>query len=699
MVGLRGRSALGKKAHITVLEGSDRLGGWLRTVHKDGYLFERGARSFRPSMGGVTVLKLVEELQLTSAAIAPPAAGKNRWIYLNGKLEPLPGDLKGFLMNDTVMKGVGDTAWDELFKPKTPWTANDFDESVYDFISRRFSPYVANTLIDPLAGGIFAGDIRKLSIKSAFGRLYDMEQEHGSVVRALLTARCVKTPPPSAHSYTLASSHPPAHPPTYPLIHSRLTCPLTCPCSAADEEGESAFVKDMKQHTSVTFERGMETLTDELARRLREDPDMVEIRTGAVVQRVWPHAPQGGGGGGGGGDGRVGLAVGGAEAEAGVDAEVMEFDHVFCTLPASAASTVMHASAEPPPQSPSPQSPPPQTAQLLGAAAQALGSIPYASVGVVNLGYDRDVLGGKWAGFGHLIPSGEGQRALGCVWDSCAFPQQPAGHTAHYGQRAEGSRLTVMAGGALQPELAELSEEELTVPLVPHGRPRSDLSLVSLAHARSRSASHPPALHSFHPRPHHTAHSTPHTPTLAHPHTRTPTHPPASHLLTFPPSPQELALDTVREHLGVVRAPAAIVSAVERDCIPQYNVGHSGKVAAAELALGKAFSGRLTLLGNSYHGVGVADTVADAKKAADALAEKSHQGGGGGGAGLTATATTVATTMAHVMASPEVAGGGGGRAGLADLRAMTVPELKQLCAQAGLAKAGKKQDLIDRLAQ
>ena len=201
----------------------------------------------------------------------------------------------------------------------------------------------------------------------------------------------------------------------------------------------------------------------------------------------------------------------------------------------------------------------------------------------------------------------------------------------------------------------------------------------------------------------HTAHRTPphlHTHTLVHSYTHTAAHPPASHLLAFPPSPQELALDTVREHLGVVRAPAAIVSAVERDCIPQYNVGHSGKVAAAELALGKAFSGRLTLLGNSYHGVGVADTVADAKKAADALAEKSHQGGGGGGgAGLTATATTVATTMAHVMASPEVAGGAGGRAGLADLRAMTVPELKQLCAQAGLAKAGKKQDLIDRLAK
>ena len=33
------------------------------------------------------------------------------------------------------------------------------------------------------------------------------------------------------------------------------------------------------------------------------------------------------------------------------------------------------------------------------------------------------------------------------------------------------------------------------------------------------------------------------------------------------------------------------------------------------------------------------------------------------------------------------------------VRAQTVPDLKELCAQAGLPKTGKKQDLIDRLVQ
>jgi hypothetical protein len=33
------------------------------------------------------------------------------------------------------------------------------------------------------------------------------------------------------------------------------------------------------------------------------------------------------------------------------------------------------------------------------------------------------------------------------------------------------------------------------------------------------------------------------------------------------------------------------------------------------------------------------------------------------------------------------------------VRAQTVPDLKELCAQAGLPKSGKKQELIDRLAR
>lgn len=60
------------------------------------------------------------------------------------------------------------------------------DESIYDFAARRFSPLVAERLLDPVASGIFGGDIRRLSVRSCFQMLYDMERSSGSVVRGML---------------------------------------------------------------------------------------------------------------------------------------------------------------------------------------------------------------------------------------------------------------------------------------------------------------------------------------------------------------------------------------------------------------------------------------------------------------------------------------------------------------------------------
>jgi oxygen-dependent protoporphyrinogen oxidase len=72
---------------------------------------------------------------------------------------------------------------------------------------------------------------------------------------------------------------------------------------------------------------------------------------------------------------------------------------------------------------------------LAPAAAAPLADIPFVSVAVTNLEYrGRDVQGGR--GFGFLVPSDQPEPILGCIYDTCAFPQ---------GDRTV---LTVMAGGA-----------------------------------------------------------------------------------------------------------------------------------------------------------------------------------------------------------------------------------------------------------
>jgi oxygen-dependent protoporphyrinogen oxidase len=49
---------------------------------------------------------------------------------------------------------------------RMPALAEDADVSVGDFVSRRFGPAVSRTFVDPLLGGLHAGDVSRLSLRS-----------------------------------------------------------------------------------------------------------------------------------------------------------------------------------------------------------------------------------------------------------------------------------------------------------------------------------------------------------------------------------------------------------------------------------------------------------------------------------------------------------------------------------------------------
>jgi oxygen-dependent protoporphyrinogen oxidase len=104
-----------------------------------------------------------------------------RYIYLNGQLEKVPQSLSE-AWSSPLTAGVFGAAAREMFKPKSTST----DESVFAFIERRFGRHVAENLVDPMVAGIYSGDPKKLSVKSCFRLLHDLEREHGSVVKGML---------------------------------------------------------------------------------------------------------------------------------------------------------------------------------------------------------------------------------------------------------------------------------------------------------------------------------------------------------------------------------------------------------------------------------------------------------------------------------------------------------------------------------
>ncbi len=85
--------------------------------------------------------------------------------------------------------------------------------------------------------------------------------------------------------------------------------------------------------------------------------------------------------------------------------------------------------------------------------ASTMRTIPYASMAVVHLGYPASALPRPLDGFGFLIPHSEGRRILGSLWSSSIFAHRaPSGHVL----------LTNMMGGAQDPQMRYLSEQELT---------------------------------------------------------------------------------------------------------------------------------------------------------------------------------------------------------------------------------------------
>ncbi|XP_023021372.2 protoporphyrinogen oxidase [Leptinotarsa decemlineata] len=171
---------------LTLIEASHRLGGWIKSNTLDDILFEQGPRTIRPhGISARNTLALIENLGLTDVVIpinsSHPAA-KNRMIYANEKLHLLPTSIKSlFKKQDPFSKPLIWFLLNDLIAPRK----NVKDESIYDFVNRRFGKEFADYLISPLICGICAGNAKEISVNFLMKNLFEYEQKYGSIFRGL----------------------------------------------------------------------------------------------------------------------------------------------------------------------------------------------------------------------------------------------------------------------------------------------------------------------------------------------------------------------------------------------------------------------------------------------------------------------------------------------------------------------------------
>ncbi len=177
----------GDKIQLTIIEKSDRIGGWIKTVEKEGFLFEIGPRGFRPHPA---TLSLVEELGLTKELIPANNQARKRYLYVDGKLQPLTPWF-------ALRLGLLSVLWKERKIPPS----TEEDETIESFFLRRTNRQITETLIDPLVSGIFGGDYRQLSIRSNFPTLFAWEQKYGSLTKGFFAREKKKKDKHSLYSF------------------------------------------------------------------------------------------------------------------------------------------------------------------------------------------------------------------------------------------------------------------------------------------------------------------------------------------------------------------------------------------------------------------------------------------------------------------------------------------------------------------
>ncbi len=197
---------------FTLFEGSERLGGIVETVRRQGLVIECGPDSWVTEKPWAR--ELAVELGLENQIIASNDQWRRTYVQQGtdrlAQLVPIPDGMRmmvpakwGPLLESTLFSWQARLAY--LREPKRAAelkaSAPDHDESVDDFVRRHFGEEVARTIAGPLLSAVFGGNIAQLSVRAVMPAFVRMEAEEGSLIQALQRGA---QQPPRATFTTLA---------------------------------------------------------------------------------------------------------------------------------------------------------------------------------------------------------------------------------------------------------------------------------------------------------------------------------------------------------------------------------------------------------------------------------------------------------------------------------------------------------------
>ena len=167
--------------NVTIIEAKSEVGGSMVTKKENGYLIDFGPNSGLETSPLIKIL--VDDLNLGEQFIYGNKAGNKRYILKNDKLHALPMNPKDFLSTKLFSTKAKLRLALEPFIGKSK---DGYNQSISEFVTRRLGREFLDYAINPFVAGVYAGNPDKLSVKSAFPKLYRLEELYGGLIKGTI---------------------------------------------------------------------------------------------------------------------------------------------------------------------------------------------------------------------------------------------------------------------------------------------------------------------------------------------------------------------------------------------------------------------------------------------------------------------------------------------------------------------------------
>ncbi len=163
---------------VTVYEAGGRVGGVIQSIRKDGFLAEFGPNTILET--SPKIAQLVRDAGLESRKLNSDPKAEARYVVRYGRPIEMPGSPLGFFTTPLFTAKAKLAVLREPFiKPRR----DGVEESIAQFVVRRFNQEFLDHAIDALVAGVYAGDPHQLSLPHAFPKLKALEDNYGSMIK------------------------------------------------------------------------------------------------------------------------------------------------------------------------------------------------------------------------------------------------------------------------------------------------------------------------------------------------------------------------------------------------------------------------------------------------------------------------------------------------------------------------------------